>query len=527
MKTRLLALLVTTAAAVTSAAPAASAPAAFQYRNPVRAGDYPDPSLIRVGDEYWATATSSEWAPHFPLLRSPDLVNWELKGYVFAEAPTWAKGSFWASEIAADRGKYFIYYTARRHDNRLAVAVATAPHPGGPYTDRGQLIAQEAGSIDAVPFTDARGVRWLLWKEDGNSRKLPTPIWIQRLSEDGLKLVGERREILRNDVPWEGAVVEGPFVLRRGEYYYLFYSGAACCGRGCNYALGVARARDLLGPWEKFARNPILAANDLWRCPGHGSLVTDPQGRLWLLYHAYAAKGFVATGRQMLLDEVVFDADGWPAINGGKGPSGQARPPAGVRQQGDVTRFRDEFDRGASLAPGWQWPIGRRPAATLADGAVTLTVTDGPATAVQSITVPSFVAETAVDVRRLTGGAFAGLALYGDRINHLALVTNGRTFQLWSQRRGERTVIAEAPVAAGSGDSLRLRLAGIDGNRFRFAVPAPDGGWAEIAGETDGSFLPPWDRGIRAGLYVAGEVGAAGAFAYFNSTPGDAGLFAR
>jgi xylan 1,4-beta-xylosidase len=522
MNLRLTALLLATASLA-----AAATPGAFQYRNPVRAGDYPDPSVIRVGDGYWATATSSEWAPHFPLLQSRDLVNWEVKGYVFAEAPAWAKSSFWASEIAADRGKYFIYYTARQHDNRLAVAVATAPHPGGPYTDHGPLVAQEAGSIDAVPFTDTKGVRWLLWKEDGNSRKLPTPIWLQRLSEDGLKLVGERREILRNDAPWEGAVVEGPFVLRRGEYYYLFYSGAACCGRGCNYALGVARAKDMLGPWEKHARNPILAANEHWRCPGHGSLVTDPFGRIWLLYHAYAAKGFVATGRQMLLDEVVFDDDGWPSINGGRGPSGQARPPAGVRQQGDVTRFRDEFDRGTTLAPGWQWPIGRRPAATLAEGAVTLAVTDGPAAAVQSITVPSFVAETAVEVRGLTGGAVGGLALYGDRVNHLALVTNGRTIQLWSQRRGERTLIAETPVPAGVGGTIRLRLAGIDGSRFRFAVPAADGGWAEIAGETDGSFLPPWDRGIRAGLYVAGDAGAAAAFAYFSSTPGDAGLFAR
>jgi xylan 1,4-beta-xylosidase len=501
---------------------AASTGSAFQYQNPVRAGDYPDPSVIRVGNEYWATATSSEWAPHFPILHSRDLVNWEVKQYVFATPPAWAKSNFWAPEIAEDKGKYFIYYTAREiASNRLAVAVATADHPAGPYTDHGPLIAQEAGSIDGVPYTDAKGVRWLLWKEDGNSRKLPTPIWIQRLSPDGLKLVGEMKEILRNDAPWEGAVVEGAFVLRRGDYYYMFYSGAACCGRNCNYALGVARAKDMLGPWEKAATNPILAGNGAWRCPGHGSIVTDPDGRYWLLYHAYAQKGFVATGREMLLDEVVFGADGWPTINGGKGASSRAAAPAAARSQGDLSGFREEFTGSGVLPSGWQWPIGRQPAARISDGQLTLTATDEPATAVRSITVPTFVAETSVDVRRLTKGASAGLVVYGDRMNHLALVTDGKSVQLWSQRKGERTVVAQTEAAAGG--VVRLRVACVGGDKFRFALQA-GGAWKEFAAETDGSFLPPWDRGVRTGVYVAGGKDAAGSFDYFASVAGDGKL---
>lgn len=506
-------------------AAARAAEGRFQFRNPVRAGDFPDPSVIRVGNEYWATATSSEWAPHFPILRSTDLVNWEMKGYAFDRLPGWAKANFWAPEIAADKGKYFIYYTAREaSSNRLAVAVASANHPAGPYTDHGPMIAQEAGSIDAVPYTDAKGVRWLLWKEDGNSRKLPTPIWLQRLSDDGLKLVGERTEILRNDAAWEGAVVEGPFVLRRGEFYYLFYSGGACCGRGCNYALGVARAKDMLGPWEKAPANPLLATNEAWRCPGHGSIVADPDGRLWLLYHAYAQKGFVATGRQMLLDEVIFGADGWPSLNGGRGPSVTASAPAAAREQGDVTRFRDEFSGSGELPPGWQWPIERKPASRRADGKLTLITGDEPATAVQSITVASFVVETSVDVRSLTTGASAGLVVFGDRVNQIALVTDGKKIQLWSQQRGQRTPIAETATAGGA--TVALRIAAVDGGKFRFAVRAANGTWNELARETDGSFLPPWDRGLRTGLYVTGEKGAAGAFDYFVSTPDDTRLLA-
>jgi beta-xylosidase len=505
-----------------SAAIAVAADSAFRYSNPVRAGDFPDPSVIRVGNDYWAAATSSEWAPHFPLLHSRDLVNWELTGHVFQTPPAWAKANFWAPEIAQDHGKFFIYYVAREiASNHLAVAVATADQPGGPYTDHGPLVAQDAGSIDPVPFTDVEGVRWLVWKEDGNSKKIPTILWLQRLREDGLALVGERREILRNDTPWEGAVVEGPYVLRRGEYYYLFYSGAACCGRNCNYALGVARAKSITGPWEKAPTNPILAGNDTWRCPGHGSIVNDPEGRYWLLYHSYAQKGFVATGREMMLDEVVFGADGWPTINGGNGPSTRAVGPKAAKLQTDVTLVRDDFSRDGDLGAGWQWLIGRKPDARIKGGLLTLKASD----AVRSITVPSFVSETALDPKQLSSGASAGLLIYGDRANHLALLTDGKTAQVWREQRSQRTKVAEVPLASAS--PVRLRVACVDGNRFRFAVQDERGAWQEIAGETDGSFLPPWDRGVRTGVGVRGPDDATASFDYFVATPGDENLFAK
>lgn len=499
---------------------------AATYQNPVRAGDYPDPSVIRVGSDYWSTATSSEWAPHFPLLHSRDLVNWEVVGHVFAEPPKWAKSNFWAPEIAQDRGKYFIYYTARvAEHNRLAVAVATADRPQGPWTDHGPLVSQDAGSIDAMPFTDANGQRWLVWKEDGNSKKRPTQIWLQRLSDDGLKLVGERKEILRNEPEsWEGNVVEGPFVLRRGEWYYLFYSGNACCGSRCDYKLGVARAKNPEGPWEKCPANPLLPGNDAWRCPGHGSIVADATGRTWLLYHAYAAKGFVATGREMMLDEVVFGADGWPSINGGKGPSVTHAAPAIATAQKDVTTLRDDFN-GRSLSTAFQWPIGHTPQTSLARGALVLTASEGPATAVQSITVPSFVAETAVQPARSAEGTFAGLVVFGDQANHLALLTDGKTIQVWNQRRSQRTKVAEATATASRDATIKLRIACVGGNRFRFAIQGKDG-WQELAGETDGSFLPPWDRGLRTGVYVAGPGGSA-SFDYFTATPGDEKLFTQ
>ncbi len=128
----------------------AGADAKLRYANPVLRGDFPDPSVIRVGELYYATATSSEWGPHFPVLLSKDLVNWEVAGSVFEETPEWASGSFWAPEICEWKGKYYLDYTGRKKSGPLAVAVATAPKPEGPWTDHGPLVAQEAGSIDGA-----------------------------------------------------------------------------------------------------------------------------------------------------------------------------------------------------------------------------------------------------------------------------------------------------------------------------------------------------------------------------------------
>lgn len=467
------------------------------YENPVKAIGLPDPSVIRTADGYWATATSSDWAPHFPLLFSRDLVNWELRGHVLNETPTWAKGSFWAPEISEYRGTYFVYYTARRHDGRLAVAVATASKPDGPYTDHGVLVAQELGSIDAMAYTDDDGGRWLVWKEDGNSQKRPTYLFLQRLSDDGRKLVGESRRILSNDSAWEGNVVEGPFILKRGSFFYLFYSGANCCGRGCNYALGVARAKRLEGPWEKCPSNPLLAENDAWRCPGHGSITQDADGRYWLLYHAYERSGFVATGRQLLLDEVTFNPDGWPSINRGDGPSRRALAPNPVTTQERARLSFDPFDAAPTLRADWQWPIGHKPVYRLSAGWLTISADSTPAMIAQQVRNRTFMAETTVEI---PSRGRAGLAVAGTHANSIAvLVQPGKASVIVRQNSKETEMGA---ISLPDDKTVRLRIVSVDGQRFRFACASTDDGWKEVALRQGASALPLWDRQIRVGLQV-------------------------
>ena len=494
------------------------------YTNPVMPGDFPDPSIIRVGRDYWATATTSQWAPIFPLLHSTDLMNWELKGAVFQAPPSWSAGSYWAPEISVDGGRFFVYYTARKKDGPLCVAVADAGRPQGPYTDRGPLVCQEAGSIDAAPVRDENGRRYLVWKEDGNSRKLPTALWAQPLSDDGLKLIGEKRELLRNEAPWEAHLVEGPYLLRRGDWFYMFYSADACCGRRCNYKLGVARARKLLGPWERYTGNPILAGNEQWKCPGHGSVVQDQGGRTFLLYHAYETSTFEFVGRQALLDEVTWNAEGWPAINGGKGPSSSAASPSTVAQRRAPGVIEDDFNK-AGIDPGWQWPWDQTAVPSIEAGrGGWLRLTTGNASmaiAARPTRDANYAATTVVDLASIGSGARAGLAAFGNRDNVLAVTverqegtTSGGalTVVVWQTRKGERRTLATVP--AGPTPQLHLRLAAKDRTRFEFGI-SPDGRNWKAVGGGEGEYLPPWDLAVRVALLVTGQPGSSARFGTF------------
>jgi xylan 1,4-beta-xylosidase len=503
------------------------------YTNPVAAGDYPDPSVIRTGQDYWATATSSEWAPEFPILHSRDLVNWEVVGAVFERRPAWSVGSYWAPEISQYRGRFYIYYVARKKDKGpLCVAVATARRPQGPYTDHGPLVCQEVGSIDGFPVTDERGQRYLLWKEDGNSVSRPTPIWAQQLSADGTRLLGERREILRNTEPWEkhaslpyGDLVEGPAVVRRNGWFYMFYSGNFCCARECNYMMGVARSRKLLGPWEKNPKNPILAGNDNWKCPGHGTVVTDTRGRDWLMYHGMHPKDFVYVGRQALLDEVKWGADGWPSINEGRGPSKRADAPTGSRELNAEYRFFDDFNT-PRLRPGWQWPQGSEPRIsiqTTRQGWLVLAPTEEQAAdpigavVARSTTVGDYEATTLVETGRLNAGATAGLAAYGDAENALGLSVSDGRLLLWRREKKEQQTLAT--IDAPSVQSLHIRLRTRAGHRYRFSFSSDGRDWKEVGDEVDGSYLPPWDRGVRVALTSGGARGAAARFGFLRIEP--------
>ena len=343
----------------------------------------------------------------------------------------------------------------------------------------GPLVAQDDGSIDPSAATDENGQRYLIWKEDGNSRNQPSIIWAQPLDDDGTKLTGQPRELIRNDIAWEGGVVEGPLILRRNDWFYLFYSGNGCCGTGCSYALGVARAHSLLGPWEKNPANPILAGNETWKCPGHGSVVADAQGRYFFLYHAYSIGGSVFTGREGMLDEVKFGPDNWPTINNGNGPSATAVSPFGVVQQKNGTNFSDDFT-GDELPKGWQWPQGREPVHRQKNGQLLLGATGRgtnflAAVLARPTTTADYVATTTIETKPLKPGVAVGLCALGDSENAVGAVFKDGGIITWRRAQGVMRQLAQQ--SAPEGKKIFLRLTARHGYHFQPAVSADGKNW--------------------------------------------------
>jgi xylan 1,4-beta-xylosidase len=304
------------------------------WTNPVIAGDHPDPSVVRLHGEYLAATTSGNRTPGFPLFRSHDLVHWQPAGSIFPVRPSWIEGDLWAPELVADRGSLRVYYAAREKQGPLCVGAATASNANADsWTDHGPIVCQPDGSIDPSFIRDEHGSPYLIWKEDGNSVGQPTYIWAQRLDESGLHVQDQPHKLIRNDEPWEGLVVEGPYIFRHRGRFYMLYAGGFCCGNKCTYAEGEARATRLLGPWEKDPQNPIIAGNARWLCPGHGTAVVKGHlvHRIYLLLHAYpgAQKSFAS--RETILTRLVW-RNGWLALGpgtkdiGGKQGAGTTSP---------------------------------------------------------------------------------------------------------------------------------------------------------------------------------------------------------
>jgi beta-xylosidase len=464
-------------------------------------GDFPDPSVVKSGDTYWATATTSNWAPLFPLLESKDLIHWQLRGHAFTELPSWADYYFWAPEISHDKDKFYIYYSAHKRDGNLCVAVASADKAEGPYTDHGPLMCQEAGSIDAWPIRNKDGKLYLIWKEDGNSVKLPTSIWAMEMDEGRTKLIGEKKELFRNDASWEGNLVEGISMIQHGDYYYAFYAGAGCCGRACSYGVGVARAKDVLGPWEKFASNPITATNDKWKCPGHGTPISK-DGKYYFLYHAYDKESNVYAGRQGVLSEFSFTPDGWiEFINGPGGDEPIQR------------EIKDEFN-GNELEDIWQWSVFAKPKFAVRDGKIQLMASEeksGSYLGTKTYTA-NYDADVIIDTR--ASSSEAGLGLVGDEKNFIAATLEGNRLVVRKVESDKETVIESKRVSPGG--KLYIRATVSNGKDIIFSYSSDGKKYTKVnENAVDGFFLPPWDRAVRVALISKGTSGTKGVFEEF------------
>lgn len=293
-------------------------------------GPVHDPAIIKQGDTYYLFSTSqeSEGKGLIHVRTSRDLVSWTRVEPVFATMPEWARAAvprtagIWAPDISKTGDEYRLYYSISTFGrNRSAIGLVTTPSLANPvWTDKGAVMRSDSGddfnAIDPNVFNDGEGRQWMAFGSFWTGIKMVRldPATGLRSAEDGtIHSLARRRN--------PGAV-EAPFVIRRGDYYYLFVSFDFCCrGAKSSYYSVVGRSRSPTGPYlDRDGKDMMdgggflvlhakLDESGRFAGPGHPA-VLDEKGRTYIVYHAYDVQ---QKGRPTLrIQPLGWTGDGWP-----------------------------------------------------------------------------------------------------------------------------------------------------------------------------------------------------------------------
>jgi xylan 1,4-beta-xylosidase len=278
------------------------------FLNPILAGDNPDPSILKDGDDYYMTHSSFDASPGLIIWHSRDLVNWTPLGPALA-APL---GTVFAVDLVKHEGRYYIYipFMAAPWSKGLKsfanIYVIHADNMAGPWSEPIDLGI--GGLIDPGHVVGEDGRRYLFMA--GVKRV--------RLARDGLATDGPLEQVYNgwqypDDWVTENYALEGPKLLRHKEWFYLVSAVGGTSGPPTGHMVIVARSRSVNGPWENCPRNPVVhtrSADERWWSRGHATPVEGPGGQWYLVYHGYE-NGYRTLGRQTLLDPIEWTADGW------------------------------------------------------------------------------------------------------------------------------------------------------------------------------------------------------------------------
>ena len=318
------------------------------FRNPIMAGANADPSILKDGDDYYLTFSSFEATPGLLIWHSRDLVNWQP----FTNALPNPLGSVFAVDMIRHAGRYYIYIPfiptawSTELSGGAAIYVIHADSMAGPWSEPVDLGIR--GRIDPGHVVGEDGERYLFLSAG----------YRVRLTPDGLATAGPVEKVYDgwkypDDWVTEAYALEGPKMLRRGDWFYMVSAVGGTAGPPTGHMVIAARSRSIHGPWENCPHNPIVRtrnATEAWWSRGHATLVEGPGGDWWMVYHGFE-NGFRSLGRQTLLEPVEWTRDGWFRARGGDLSRALPKPRGGQSQPHGLPRS-DTF---ATPALGTRW----------------------------------------------------------------------------------------------------------------------------------------------------------------------------
>ncbi|WP_026923779.1 family 43 glycosylhydrolase [Glycomyces arizonensis] len=507
----------------------------YAVRNPILPGFHPDPSIVRVGEDYYLATSTFEWCPGVRLHHSRDLEHWRPLGGI-ADSPRLLdltgvpdSGGVWAPDLTYANGRFHLVYSVMDSFGLgykdCANHLTTATDPEGPWSDPIRLPGR---GFDASLYHDEDGTSWLL-NMIGISKpgKGFSGIEIQRL--EGGRPAGDP-ELLLASSP-EG-VTEGPHLYRKGGWHYLL---AAEGGTGFHHGALVARSRDLFGPYEFDPNGPLITARDKLHLElqkaGHGCLVETQTGQWYLTYltsRPYTeveetipdtARERDATGRSVLGRETAIApvewVDGWPRV-AGAAPAVAIAAPDLPAHPWPESPARDDFDA-PRLDPRWStvrrhaapdWvDLTARPSHLRVRGGQSPFGRRTPSLVAQRVTAKHGVFEAGLEFTPATEHQNAGIVAYYNAYNwhylQVSLEEGEPVLSLVTSDLAERDYHRIAPV----GPKLDLRIA-FDGPVLRFAYRETE--WIELGLERDATILSDEYARIsgEGGVHLLGFTGA-------------------
>lgn len=333
-------------------------------QNPVLPGFHPDPSFLRVGEDYYLATSTFEWFPGVPIHHSRDMVHWRLLTHALTDRKhldlvgVLDSAGVWAPSLSYADGLFWLVYSVVRHrvnpfkdlDNFLI----TSPSIEGPWSDP---IYLNSSGFDASLFHDEDGRKWIVGIQWDPRKDRPrfAGILLQEYDVKSQRLIGDATTILQKDT-----LIEGPNLYQRDGWYYVMLAEG---GTGWNHSISMARSRTLLGPYELDPHEAVLTCRDdpslTIQKAGHGEVVSTPDGR-WFLAHLgsrpVGSERRCVLGRETCIQEVTWDEDDWLRLKeGGAHPQVFVPGPDVPPCPWPVTPARDDFDSEV-LDPEWVAP---------------------------------------------------------------------------------------------------------------------------------------------------------------------------